>query len=98
MGVEMGVEQELARLTASLDVLDAQLTEVRETCISADRLIRATVSGHGELVELDLDPSICSDADDLAAAVLATVREAAAAAATRSAELVAALQQGDEDS
>jgi DNA-binding protein YbaB len=78
---------DLRRLRDGLRTVQEWLVDVRVTAESDDGLIRVTVSGRGELLDLDLDPRIYRTPDSraLATAITATVREAKRRAAERAA-------------
>lgn len=79
--------EDLRRLRDGLRTVQEWLVDVRVTAESDDGLIRATVSGRGELLDLDLDPRIyrAPDSRALATAITATVRQAKRQAAERAA-------------
>jgi DNA-binding protein YbaB len=80
------------RVRAIRDGID----DIEVTSSSPDGLITAVVTGRGTLADLELDPRIYRDqnADALAAAIMATVRAAAAAAGRDAARLVMDLMPG----
>jgi DNA-binding protein YbaB len=77
------------QLRKDLLALRRSVSEVAETAYSADGLITATVGPQGELRELVLDPRIyrTTDSVELAETIVATIRDAAAAATARIFEL-----------
>ncbi len=78
--------QELAGFPALRDRVARfcdELPGVRETAISADGLISATVTGDGRLAGLEVSPRACHDSKALAAAIADTVRQAAKAVERR---------------
>lgn len=82
---------EYQRIAEQVRAVKDGIDEVRGTGYSDDGLVTAVVGGRGELLELELDPRIYRErnATELAARIVATVREAAAEAeqeATRFAE------------
>lgn len=89
----------LAGLSGYEELADRVLAARREaddthvTEYSPDGLITVVVNGRGELVELELDPRIYRDqnADALAETILATVRDACAAADRKVARVVMGL-------
>lgn len=80
-----GLEKEIERFTAASSALEKALDAITATAVSADRLIKVTVSGRGELRGLELDPGIYREQDPsaLGAAILAALAQANAAAATK---------------
>lgn len=78
---------ELRHLRDGLRTVQERLADVRETAESDDGLIRATVGGRGEVLDLDLDPRIYREPDSraLATAITATIRRARQRAADRAA-------------
>ncbi|WP_020386858.1 YbaB/EbfC family nucleoid-associated protein [Kribbella catacumbae] len=83
----LGLEKELERFTSASSKLDSALDAITATAVSADRLIKVTVTGRGELRGLEFDPGIYREQDvqALAASILATVSQANAAAAAKAA-------------
>lgn len=80
------VLQELAGFPALRDSLARfrdELPGVRETAISDDGLISATVTGDGRLADLAVSPRACHDSKALAAVIADTVRQAAKAVERR---------------
>lgn len=73
---------EYARIAEQVRAVHDGIDEVRGTGYSEDGLVTAVVGGRGELVELELDPRIYRDPNttELAAKIVAAVREAAAEA------------------
>ncbi|MBL6275266.1 YbaB/EbfC family nucleoid-associated protein [Micromonospora fiedleri] len=78
------------QLRSGLDELQTRLAELRVTQRSDDGQVTATVGAQGELIAVDLNPSIYRDHDAkaLSAKITATVRRAAAAATTATQDLV----------
>ncbi|WP_414945014.1 YbaB/EbfC family nucleoid-associated protein [Amycolatopsis sp. cmx-11-32] len=68
-----------ARTEQRLRDQQRRMAEVRATAESEDELISATVGGHGELVELRLDPRVfrVPDSAGLARAITGTIHRAA---------------------
>lgn len=64
------------------------LPDVRETAISDDGLISATVTGDGRLADLEVSPRACHDSKALATAIADTVRRAGKAVEHRNSALV----------
>jgi len=93
---------EYERLAEHVRAMCDNIDDVRGTAHSDDELVTAVVGGRGELLELELDTRVFrdQDAEGLAAAILDTVRKAAAEAereATRFAEqLVPPHARGDD--
>jgi DNA-binding protein YbaB len=73
---------EYQRIAEQVRAVKDGIDEVRGTGYSDDGLVTAVVGGRGELLELELDPRIYRErnAAELAARIVATVREAAAEA------------------
>lgn len=73
-----GVDYE--RFRRRVVALRDQARELRESAESDDGLVTVTVGGHGELLDLALDPRVFreSHASELAATILSTVRRATA--------------------
>jgi DNA-binding protein YbaB len=63
------------------------LPGVRETAISDDGLISATVTGDGRLADLEVSPRACHDSKALATAIVDTVRQAGKAVERRNSAL-----------
>ncbi|MEV6690239.1 YbaB/EbfC family nucleoid-associated protein [Micromonospora sp. NPDC051196] len=90
------------QLRSGLDELQARLAELRVTQRSADGQVTATVGAQGELISVELNPSVYRDrdAEALSAKITATVRRAAVAATAATQELVSSylpLQSGTAD-
>ncbi|WP_223256182.1 YbaB/EbfC family nucleoid-associated protein [Micromonospora endophytica] len=85
------------QLRSGLDELQTRLTELRVTERSDDGQVTATVNARGELVSIELDPSIYRnrDARALSAKITATVRRASAEATAKTQELVAGYLPAD---
>lgn len=78
--------RELAGFPALRDSLARfrdELPDIRETAISDDGLLSVTVTGDGRLADLEVSPRACHDSAALAAAITATVRQAATAVSRR---------------
>lgn len=75
----LGIIAEYEQLAEDVRILQRRIAETRETADSADGLVTATVGGHGELVELWLDPRIYRTPDSaaLAATITDTIHQAA---------------------
>ncbi len=73
-----------------------QLADTQVTGSAGGGLVRATVTGAGEVVGLDIDPSAIdpSDAEGLADLVLAAIRDATRAAAEMQEQAMGPLTQG----
>lgn len=80
-----GLDEELARITTEMNGLQERLDAVTATHVSPDRMVKATVNGQAVLTELELHPDVYErqDPQRLAASILITVQEAAAAASAR---------------
>ena len=91
-----GLDEELTRITAEMNGLQERLDAVTVTEVSPDRMIKVTVNGQAGLTELELHPDVYErqDATALAASILATVRQATAAASARTAALCDEFQEG----
>lgn len=74
------VREQYARLKAGMGELQRSLAALQVTAESPDGLVRATVGPRGQLVDLYIDHRSYRtvDADELAFAIVATVREAVA--------------------
>ncbi len=85
------------QLRSGLDELRTRLAELRVTERSDDGQVTATVNARGELISVELAPSIyrARDAGGLSAKITATVRRASAAAAAATQELVAGYLPAD---
>ncbi len=76
-------------LKKSLTGVQRGLEDIKGNARSHDGMITATVSGRGELLELDIDSRVFRDSNGrkLSEEVLSTVRRAAKDAAVQTAEL-----------
>lgn len=85
------VHGQYERLRSGLDELQGRLAELRVTERSDDGQVRATVGARGELIAVDLHPSVYLDRDAkaLSRKITSTVQKATAAATTATQELVA---------
>jgi DNA-binding protein YbaB len=94
----LGLDQDLARIMSGASALEEQLDAIAVTQVSPDRLVKVTVDGRMGLRELRLDPRIYDrqDADALAASILATVKQAAAAVAAKSTQAWEKFQEGSD--
>jgi hypothetical protein len=72
-----------ARLRANLLTVQSELGKVRATADSDDGLVRVTVGGRGEVIDLELDPRIyrTTDSGALAGTILEAIRQAGELAA-----------------
>lgn len=79
MGTFVGRRADHAETDQKLRDQQRRMAEIRATAESGDELISATVGGHGELVELRLDPRIyrTPDSADLARSITKTIHRAA---------------------
>jgi DNA-binding protein YbaB len=79
------------RLRSGLDELQARLAELRVTERSDDGQVTATVGARGDLISVELHPSVYHDRDAkaLGRKITTTVHRAGAAAASATQELVA---------
>ncbi|HYQ61927.1 YbaB/EbfC family nucleoid-associated protein [Actinophytocola sp.] len=84
---------EYARLADQVKAIRDGVDEIRGTGYSGDGLVTAVAGGRGELLELDLDPRVYREpnATELAAKIVAAVREAAAEAEREATRLAAKL-------
>ena len=84
------------RIAEQVRAVQDGIDEVRGTGYSDDGLVTAVVGGRGELLELELDPRIYRDrnAAELAARIVATVREATAEAGQEAAKFAEKLAPG----
>lgn len=75
----LGTGIDYGRLRDDIVSLQENLQDIRETAESDDGLIRATLGGRGELVELVVDPRVyrTPDASALAAKITSTIQQAA---------------------
>ncbi|WP_416901019.1 YbaB/EbfC family nucleoid-associated protein [Micromonospora echinospora] len=85
------VHDQYQQLRSGLDELQARLAELRVTERSDDGQVTATVGARGQLISLDLHPSVYQgrDAQALGRKITATVQRATAAATASTQELVA---------
>ncbi|GLY21930.1 hypothetical protein Misp04_16620 [Micromonospora sp. NBRC 101691] len=85
------VHGQYQQLRSGLDELQARLAELRVTERSDDGQVAATVGARGQLISLDLHPSVYQgrDAQALGRKITATVQRATAAATASTQELVA---------
>jgi DNA-binding protein YbaB len=69
---------DLQRARDNLGETQRRILQIRGTAKSKDRLIKVTVGPRGQLIDLELDPRVFRNPDSkaLAAAIMATVREA----------------------
>ncbi|MER7330120.1 MULTISPECIES: YbaB/EbfC family nucleoid-associated protein [unclassified Micromonospora] len=79
------------RLRSGLDELQARLAELRVTERSDDGQVTATVGARGDLISVELHPSVYHDRDAkaLSRKITTTIRRAGATAAANTRELVA---------
>jgi DNA-binding protein YbaB len=84
---------EYARLAEQVKAMRDGVAEIRGTGYSDDGLVTAVVGGRGELLELALDPRVYREpnATELAARIVAVVREAAAEAEREATKFAAKL-------
>jgi DNA-binding protein YbaB len=84
-GAALGLESGLDQLTAATDALDRAFDQTVATAVSPDRLVKVTVTGRGDVREMEFDPGIYRSEDPraLAATILATLGQAHAAAAAK---------------
>jgi DNA-binding protein YbaB len=94
------VHGQYQRLRSGLDELQARLAELRVTERSDDGHVTATVGARGELIAVELDPSVFRDRDAkaLSRQITATVHRATAAAVSATRELVAGYLPADSGS
>ncbi|MET9269343.1 YbaB/EbfC family nucleoid-associated protein [Kribbella sp. NPDC003557] len=92
----LGLDDGLERLTAAAVALDRAFDEVTVTAVSPDRMVKVTVTGRGDVREMEFDPGIyrTENPQALAATILATLGQAHAAAA---AKMQAAYESFQED-
>ena len=78
-------------LRSGLDTLQTRLAELRVTRRSADGQVTATVGARGEVIEVELTPTVYRerDAGALGRKITETIRAAATAAADATRDLVA---------
>ena len=83
----LGLEKELEHFTSAAGALDRALDKISATAVSPDRLIKVTVTGRGELRELELAPGVYGTQDPaaLASDILTTIAQATATAAAKTA-------------
>lgn len=79
------------QLRSGLDTLQARLAELRVTRRSADGQVTATVGAQGQLIDVELAPTVYRDRDAgaLSRKITETIRAAAAAASDATRDLVA---------
>ena len=84
------------KMQRDLAAAQAELADSRVDGSTAGGLVRATVTGKGELLSLTIDPSVIdpTDAETLADLVVAAVRDAARAASELTAEKMGPLTGG----
>jgi nucleoid-associated protein EbfC len=77
--------EQAAQMQQRIADVQAELADARITGSAGGGLVRATVSGAGELVSLDIAPEVCDpdDTETLADLVIAAIRDASAAAEQR---------------
>jgi len=92
----LGLDSGLERLTTAAAALDRAFDEIVATAVSPDRLVKVTVTGRGDVRELEFDRGIYRTENPraLAATILATLGQAHAAAA---AKMQAAYESFQED-
>ena len=91
-----GLLAQAQQMQAQLAAAQQELAEERITGQAGGGLVKATVTGGGELVDLTIEPA-AADADDtetLADLVLVAYRDASQQAAQRQAEAMGPLAQG----
>ncbi len=96
-GMDFGeLLQQAQQMQAQLATAQQELAEMQVTGTAGGGLVTATVSGAGDLVGLDIDPSVVDPADveTLADLVLAAVRDAREQVAKATAERMGPLAQG----
>ncbi len=78
LGDLKGLMQQAQKLQAEIAKRQQELAEARVEATSGGGMVRAVVSGHGELVELHLAPEVLAegDAELVEDLVLAAVKEA----------------------
>ncbi|MFF0338318.1 YbaB/EbfC family nucleoid-associated protein [Kribbella sp. NPDC004875] len=81
----LGLDSGLDQLAGAAGVLDRAFDETVASAVSPDRLVKVTVTGRGEVRAIEFDPGIYRDQDaqQLAAAIVATLGQAHAAAAAK---------------
>ncbi|SCG41119.1 YbaB/EbfC family nucleoid-associated protein [Micromonospora inositola] len=79
------------RLRSGLDELQVKLAELRVTERSDDGQVTATVGARGELISVEVEPSVFHDRDAraLSRKITTTIHQASAAAVSATQELVA---------
>lgn len=82
LGDIKGLMQQAQRLQAEIAKRQQELAEARVEASSGGEMVRAVVSGHGELLELHISPEVLAegDAELVEDLVLAAVKEAQAKA------------------
>ncbi len=96
-GMDFGeLLQQAQQMQAQLATAQQELAELQVTGTAGGGLVRATVTGAGELASLDIDPSVVDpdDVETLADLVLAAVRDAREQIAKATAERMGPLAQG----
>lgn len=85
------VHAQYQRLRSGLDELQTRLADLRVTERSADGQVTATVGARGQLISVELHPSVfqARDAQALGRKITSTVQQATAAATAATQELVA---------
>lgn len=96
LGDLKGLMQQAQRLQAEIAKRQQELAEARVEASAGGGMVRAVVSGHGELVELHLSPEVLAEGDvelveDL---ILAAVKEAQAKAKELAQETMSELTGG----
>lgn len=88
--------KQAAAMQQQLVAAQAELADTRVAGTAGGGLVRATVSGTGDLLALSIDPEVCDpdDTEMLADLVLAAVRDAAANAQQVAAEQLGGLTGG----
>lgn len=88
--------QQATAMQAQLLAAQEELANARVEGNSGGGLVKATVSGTGDLVDLTIDPQVCDPADPetLADLVVAAVRDASDNAQRKAAEQMAELTGG----
>ncbi len=96
-GMDFGeLLQQAQQMQAQLATAQQELAEMQVTGTAGGGLVTATVTGAGDLVALDIDPSVVDPADveTLSDLVLAAVRDAREQVAKATAERMGPLAQG----
>ncbi|GAA1608149.1 hypothetical protein GCM10009804_75040 [Kribbella hippodromi] len=95
----LGLDSGLERVTAATETLDRAFDEVIATAVSPDRLVKVTVTGRGDVRELELDEGIYTSRDPraLAAIILSTLGQAQAAAEAKLASAYDAFREHLDD-